>query len=1010
MKALLRVALGVLFVGLLLACVPGPAAPVPLPARPKVQEITLPFAPLDVAVHAETGAVATLSADGQELHIFPELISKGKVNKPLTVKVGPKATEVAFKRLGQKNLYLVTTSDPGQVVVIDADKAQVVKKIALDTNVVRNLRTSRNPADVYAYYFGPSEGRVGRVNLEKLTNEGLSSGSGQFEVAADGALLYITAYRGGPFHAYTIAPAPVGDRAPFTLRAVNPEGLQENMLALLPDPLGQFVVIDGKLRTPDLKTILARTAQQPALVCASRPLLVAVKGKELVFTSSNTGDQVGTTELPGAIVPKEDPNLRDGDKDRPRFFDKDGFGKDGPGPGFGRPGMGSTWSYRVLEHAETQTLLVCRADRVVLYSLPDLGLPEEPFLTYKLEGSPRLIAGRAAELALRVGTDKITVEMSSGPKGAKLEKNQFVWTPTDTDIGAHRLQVRLAAGKVSVTRDLTLSVRRPVVEMPMSVTQLAVAADANAALALGPDDKATRLALVDLAGLKVTAERTFPNPVSVPAFDEHHVYLAAANTDAFQVLDRKTLADVKRIFTAGRVRAFVPVAGKWLFIATENGRLQVLKVPELTLAEPGEVGLGTHLSAQGESRSKTQPVPVGTQWWYDNMLFDAQLSKTSQVARPTGFVSSGSQGDPYTPYDRPRYPGDTGALPVPASVAPYGVAIGGDGFLVGKRSVRLQAAPGESTYEMVRVPLTEQPAVVGISMISTTPVSDPRARNQKVMLKFYDLMGGAANHEVTLRDEAPAPADFRNPYNPETPRRQLVERGGKLVALLGRELYVVPVPVLDAAKFEKPLRVPAQQTITVVGDKDATIPLPQVEGGKVTLDYAVRATLPGVTVDGKAGTLRIDRAALLDHAGKVAYQTLSQTLYRDGRSLTPDERLADYQRETAVGFERLTGQKPTGLPVWVSVGLTGRDASLQAVEVDLGLFIEVPVDEVKKKFTPVRPPMPVQPIQPAPDDPVRVLTDMAGKLSRVEQRVGELQATIEKLNKLLDKKPEEKPK
>ena len=47
-------------------------------------------------------------------------------------------------------------------------------------------------------------------------------------------------------------------------------------------------------------------------------------------------------------------------------------------------------------------------------------------------------------------------------------------------------------------------------------------------------------------------------------------------------------------------------------------------------------------------------------------------------------------------------------------------------------------------------------------------------------------------------------------------------------------------------------------------------------------------------------------------------------------------------------FERITGRKAKGEPVWLSVGLVARDRNGQTLELEYGLFVDVPFEIMRK--------------------------------------------------------------
>jgi hypothetical protein len=90
---------------------------------------------------------------------------------------------------------VVLAAEETAIYVIDADEGEVLRKIPLQLDHLRNLLVSKNPNDPYAYYCG-GQGhgcRIGRVNLEKFIDEGVVQGTDSVmkaEISGDGSILY----------------------------------------------------------------------------------------------------------------------------------------------------------------------------------------------------------------------------------------------------------------------------------------------------------------------------------------------------------------------------------------------------------------------------------------------------------------------------------------------------------------------------------------------------------------------------------------------------------------------------------------------------------------------------------------------------------------------------------------------------------------------------------------------------------------------------------------------------
>jgi hypothetical protein len=115
--------------------------------------------------------------------------------------------------------------------------------------------------------------------------------------------------------------------------------------------------------------------------------------------------------------------------------------------------------------------------------------------------------------------------------------------------------------------------------------------------------------VVDLVKLRIAADRTLPFTVQTIAADDRYVYAGLA-ADAFLVLDRKDLSDVRRAPTSGQVR-YIHSIGDLLFVNTFTG-MQVLKWPDLFPAEAADIGIGLRADLRtGKARADVYRVGDG---------------------------------------------------------------------------------------------------------------------------------------------------------------------------------------------------------------------------------------------------------------------------------------------------------------------------------------------------------------------------------------------------------------
>jgi len=958
----------------------------------KFEVINVPEVGVDFAIHAENGTLAVLSTDKPELILCPDFVTKRETGNRKTVKVGRKSTEVAFKTTGGKNYFVVLSAEESALYVVDADKGELLDKIAIQMSFLRSLAVSNNPNDPYAYYCGGAgnDCRIGRVNLKKLTNEGVlreANAALRVMISGDGSILIANGvWTGGIFEAFAIDPETAEKTTPTVRKLHNDQNPTGNYVA---DPFGQYVISESRVMSPDFKRQHRKLSVLAHFASTARPLIVSLQEYRALFLSANTFEEVGSTQLP-----KEFQQVKKEDRFAPRI---------GPAPP----------QAKVLEHPPSQSLLLCRGKNVALLSMKNADLPNEPFMSVRPVGPTQLTVGVQHEVDLRVSDPALKMEVKNGPKGLRLEGRKLVWTPSGSDVGTHPVSVQLSAGKLEVARELTLTVRQSAVELPFAPTHLAVASDGSAALALGadqsrpnpavgfnPDVELNRLALVDLKKPAVTVEHKLLVPVRTVALDRHYVYASASGSDVIYALDRKDLSDVKKLFTNGRVRMLVPVGDRLLFVTTDSNQTLVLKVPELTPAESADVGVGIHLAGRGDAQSKSPPIPLGKAWWFDGCLYDTDFSKPLAVAQPSGFWTNSVLRSDISQYQ------PMASLTYPSWTSPWSVVPAGNGFQHGKRSVQIGTTTPGVSIPTATILLAEKPAAAAAKLL---PPSGLTTGRHKLVLQFLDLDSGTLNLEVPLRDEHFVRST--SPYDRIGIVPRLIEQAGILVVVSEGQLYAMPVPALETGKFPTPLHFVRAQPVNVLDSKVDRLPLPKLIGGKAPFEIAFRQDVPGLEVDGKSHELRIDREAIVQQAMKVAVSAMSQSRGTGGKVVTAEEVLTEYVRNASARFSRLAGRKATGVPIWLSVGLLARDENLQTATIDIGFFVELPLSALEEKAKALRsevmagPGIGLDPRRPlTSDELIRALQQMDAKVNRLERQLSDLHETINRLNRLLEKK------
>jgi hypothetical protein len=200
-------------------------------------------------------------------------------------------------------------------------------------------------------------------------------------------------------------------------------------------------------------------------------------------------------------------------------------------------------------------------------------------------------------------------------------------------------------------------------------------------------------------------------------------------------------------------------------------------------------------------------------------------------------------------------------------------------------------------------------------------------------------------------------------------------RVGKLVALVGRHAYVVPVPE-EAAQGRALLRFAPDYPTAVVPDAGRSrFAAPTVAGAEGRAVISLHRGTEGLRYDATAGELVFEPEALV---ARVSTE-LAELAKRDS--------VDGYLKRTATAFEVLTGRRPRGVPVWVPFGMAAANNGRTA-EARFGFFVEVP--EVKIRTQANTPPQSALAGDAAVDASATV-TELLREHDRLNRRVAELE-------------------
>jgi hypothetical protein len=902
--------------------------------------IDLPSPGLAVAVSEEAGSVAVVMPEDQLVRLYPRLLSDGDAAGAIDYTAAGAPIDVVHRRLDGKGVFLVLTHHDRTLHVLDDRKLGVVAKVELlgERPVDMAVASNGNVPFLYYVHAGAGTGRVSRVNLKAMRDEGpVEMGwesVGGIELSADGRVLYARASSTGPngLRSYAIEEPKAPGKPAVGTRVLKRDNVGGRCVA---DPYNRYVATDRMIYSADLWKQIGQVAAPVLYVMRTRPVMFGDGTDRVLAFSSNGFQGIGSAAVePGPAGPAAEAG-RGGAVAQPAR---------GPRPlvqeqqqQFFRIGdLGLPYQTVLAADEQREAVVVVRRSSLSVLPLRAFGLKDEPMLVAEVRGETSVTPGVPAELTVRAIGDGVGATLEGGPAGMKLEKGKLTWTPEEGQVGEARVRLRLAADGLHRTQELTLRVARPHAQLSFAPHHLHVSPDGRMAVAAGPEGETrpdapagavrqSRVALVDLERQAVVVERVVPYWVYRMAIDTHHAYVTTQESNAMYVMSRTDLSDVRRVFLPAAASAITPSGGT-LVVNLMNGQVARYSVPQLELVTPRfEEALRTP-DAHGSGAA--QPMAGG---FYSQGVLWSEDGKAKLLVRPEGLADITYGSMQQLPW-RSRGVGDG-----PAPVARWNVRLSAHQLM--RLSGQLVGVAGGQWHEL----LDEIPAVASLVMIRGQ--GDPatgRGPSRRAELVFRELLSASARQTVVLFDETWSP-----PQQGEEACKLVVSRG--MVAVqVGSRIFAVPFERLRRELYPEPLHfVPVQETLVLDAQRPTKITA-TAKGGRGKLTYALPMEVPGVDVNAATGETTVNPGPLVERGTAVALQLMANRAHvpfagrPTGTTVTPREALDAAAMPERQRFKRITGKEAVGMPVAVPVDLIVRDEEQQVAVLCRVVLLDVP--------------------------------------------------------------------
>ncbi len=657
--------------------------------------------------------------------------------------------------------------------------------------------------------------------------------------------------------------------------------------------------------------------------------------------------------------------------------------------------------------------------------------PSKAKLAVSVGGALDATVGQKLTLKVTAEPETATVTIDDAPRGMELAAGALIWTPTEAQAGTHSVVLKVAAGDAEKVSEWTVVVRPPSVRVSGIGRQFAVSEDGKTAVVYSQErtdqfsnDLKRTLTLVDLTTMRVLAETPAAElqqdvgHLRSLAVDAHYVYVADSTADQVVVRSKKDLSEVKRVTVAARGMALQPVADKYLFLSNQQGgRGTVLTTPDLVPADPKAVGCGVHLTAKGQVASNQAPQAVAAGWLYEGLVYDPTFTTVKAVVHPRTVAEFGTNGlrwvGPNYGYNEygggfpAQYPGQYGVTSPTAWLAPWGTSAQPGSLTQGKKTSPLAAdKPTPNQYGpafTATAVLPDKPTAASVRYFAGQ-TDFGRLNRLRVEMWYHDLATLTPIRKVPLLDEPISQQALNNSLgNP-----QLLTRTGVVYCLFADRLIGVPTPKLPAASAAPVPYLDPTAAVTVLGDKELSVKLPAVTGAKEPAEYEVINPLRGVEVDGDKLTISPDpiREKLTEAVVGVLANHRSPS---NGQFAPPVECLAAYLEQATPAFEKLTGKKPTGIPVWLSVEVAARSKNTDRADGQTGVFVDLPAGPVLAKAKARQEELIAQTrpqADPRVPEMIRSVAESSKRVAELEKKVDESNAKLDRLLKALEpKKP-----
>lgn len=979
-------------------------------ASAAVTEVTFAEWASEYAVDPQTGNIAAVDPANNEVSLYGSDLKSGAAPKPIaSVVAGNRPTSVVFKQAGATRLFAVACLAESNIYLFDAATLKQLAKIPVAASDVSSLAASVNPDDPYVYYcYGRGhDSACGRVQVLKNVDEGLA-----FDDAMDCAISAQGnyAYRRGPWSPSgfeslrKVEPSTPGGKTTFQRVFYDHNSTAQYVC----DPFELYTAAGTNLYTVRLDKSVAKVNFVPRCFFDNHPWMAGIEGpllgrnydssernqsSKLVVASTNTFQKIGELTLPSSFTKSE------------------GEAKNLAGPGdadFKFVG----YRLAVIADAKRDRILLLRNNRGLVVPVADLKLPDEPFLFISADTKAPIVVERKNIIKLATKDSRIKVELVDKSEGLELTSNGLEWTPKADLVGEQAVRLKLSYGELERTHTVELNIGRSFMPLPFAANRIGASEDGKSLIAWSiprrdmhrhdgqqaGEEAVPRCMLIDPAAQKVLCSAALPFIPEFVAVDDHYIYAVQQNAGVVAALGRNDMGHRKQISFDGDVAWLRALGNKELVVGTTDGRWLKYSVPELSLLvenRGGFAGAGGMMMRDGNGSAESAMTRVAEGWQFQNGdVYDEALSKQLLVKAPGTLKRGGANFQMEQPGFGRR------------NEQQYGV---GASFRVGNVE---QAVIG-----FVRVGASRRPLFLTRSVQT---IDLPNAVHTSKTTETWAVVGEPPSQpgsRSTVLSKSPDVTQGRHDAFDSVSLGALAVVNDQVYSSFGGRLYQLPLADVFAAKADedKPPRFKPTQSVLTADLSGTTTLKHQVLEGKPPMQFALMAPFGGLKIEPSDGTVTIDgpaaTKALLDQFCGTK-DPLAPNGFR-GQAQFNAESLDAYLLTAARDFEQITGTKPKGVPVALSVAVQTTDSNPRTAALSYYVLADLPRAQVDARITEMAAEIArlrEQQFAQRESRPGNVgagggqpSTEVQARIRRLEERILSLEAQINILTKLMSK-------